>query len=157
MKTIFLNILLKLKLSMLPIFSVLLAFIVPIKPLMLIVGFSIFIDTIFGIVKARKLKQKVISKKLSRIVSKMVLYELAILLFFCIEKYIIGDFIGLITSIPLILTKIVTATLVTIEIVSINENYEVISGVNIWSKFKSFLMKGKELKEDIKDIVDPNK
>lgn len=148
-----LELLMKLKSSLLTVFAVIVAFLTPIIPLILTVGCAIFLDTIMGLWKAKKLKEKTTSRKLSKIISKMVLYESATILFFCIEKFILGDFILLVTSIPFVLTKIVAAILVTVEVVSINENYHSISGVNLWQKFKLFLARTKTLKSDIDDLT----
>ena len=46
--------------------SVIIAFITPIKPLMIVVGLFIVIDTITGIYKVFKTKEKFSSRKLSR-------------------------------------------------------------------------------------------
>jgi len=147
----------KIKTSLVAVIGIVMAFLVPIIPLLLIVGGAILLDTIFGIIKAKKLGDPVTSRKMSKIVSKMVLYESAVVLFFCIEKFVLGDIIGLFTSIPLILTKLVVTTLLFIEGTSINENYQAISGVSIWGKFKSLLSRGKELKKDFKELTGDTK
>jgi len=129
-----------------------LAFILPIRPLILVVGLCICLDTLIGLYRSKKLKQKITSHKLSNVISKMVLYQSAILLFFCIEKYILADFIAIFTGIEWFLTKIVAATLAAIELKSINESYEVITGYSLWDKFKGFLKRGKELKNELSDF-----
>jgi len=126
----------------------------PIIPLIIIVGVAIFVDSIFGILRANKVKEPITSRKFSKIISKMVLYQSAIILAFAVEKFILGDIIGLFTSIPFILTKIVTTTLLFIEATSINENYLAISGVSIWKKFKTLLNRTKEFQKNIKKITD---
>jgi hypothetical protein len=136
------------------ILGILFAFITPIIPLILIVGAAILLDTIFGIRRAKKLKEKVTSRKLSALVSKMVLYQSAVIGFFVIDKFILGDFILMFTAIPLVLTKLVTVTLLYIECKSINENYYIISGISMWSKFKEMLKRTKEIKNDIEDIIE---
>lgn len=143
-----------LKTSLSAVFGIVLAFLMPIIPLMLTVGAAIAIDTICGIMKAKKLKDKITSRKMSKLISKLVLYQSAVVLFFCIEKFILSDIIGLFTSIPLILTKLVTTTLLFIEATSINENYQTITGISIWKKFKDLLARAKEIKEDVGEIVD---
>lgn len=140
------------KLSIYAILGIIFSFLIPIVPLFLIIGVSIVIDTIFGILRAKKIKQKITSRGLSKLISKMVLYDSAVLLFFCIEKFILGDIIGVFTSIPLILTKIVATTILFIELKSINENYEIISGVNFWTTFKILLQRSKDLKSEITSI-----
>ncbi len=143
-----------LKTSITAVFGILLAFLLPIIPLILIVGAAIFLDTAIAIYKAYKLNETITSRKLSSIVSKMVLYQSAIIGFFCIEKYILGDVIIMITAIPFVLTKLVTVTLLFIEMQSIVENYSAISGVNIFSKFKEMITRTKEVKESVEDMIE---
>lgn len=148
------TLILNIKSSLTAIFGIILAFIAPIIPLLLITFLAVAVDLVFGILKAKKLKQKIDSRKASHTISKGTLYGMAIFISFCIEKYITGDIVGLFTSIPLVVTKLVTCTLLFIETMSINENYQVISGVSIWGKFKEMLKRAKEVKEDIKDLKD---
>lgn len=142
------------KASLTAIIGIVLAFLTPVIPLMLTVGAAIAIDTVCGIIKAKKLKDSITSRKMSKLISKLVLYQAAIVLFFCIEKFVLSDIIGIITQINLILTKLVATTLLFIEGTSINENYQAITGVSIWKKFKDMLARAKEVKEDIGNIVD---
>ena len=83
----------------------------------------------------------------------MVLYNSAVILFFCIEKYILGDFTLMVTAIPFVITKLVTTTLLFIEITSISESYKAITGVSLWDKAKSMLSRGKEIKTIIQGIT----
>ncbi len=129
------------------------AFLMPIKPLMVLVGLMIFLDTIFGVWKCKKQGTKVTSKGLSAIVSKMVLYQFAVILVFALEKFMFGDFILLFTAIPLFLTKVVATLLVGIELTSISENIEEATGVNIWQKIKDMLGRAKKIKNDVNDII----
>lgn len=152
MKTQITILLINFKLSIYAILGIIFSFLIPIIPLFLIIGVSIVIDTVFGILRAKKIKQKITSRGLSQLISKMVLYNSAVLLFFCIEKFILGDIIGVFTSIPLILTKIVATTILFIELKSINENYEIISGINFWTTFKILLQRSKDLKSEITSI-----
>jgi hypothetical protein len=83
----------------------------------------------------------------------MVLYQTAVILFFCVEKFILGDIIGLFTSIPLILTKVVTTVLLYIEATSISESYEIMYGVSLWKKFKELIRRTGETKQEIQEIL----
>lgn len=134
------------------IVGIVLSFLMPIIPLILTVGGAIALDTITGVYRSYKAKEAITSRKLSVIVSKMLLYQLALVLFFVIETYVLQDIIGAFTSIPLILTKLVTTVLLFIELTSINENYKDISGVNVWDKFKDLLKRAKDIKSDIDSI-----
>jgi len=140
--------------SSITIVGILLTFLTPIIPLLILVGIAIAADTIFGIIRAKKLKQKITSRKMSQIVSKMVLYQGAVILFYSIEHFILGDIIGLFTSIPLILTKLVTSTLLFIELTSVSENIESAYGINLWKKFKEMVSRAKQVKEELEDFKD---
>ncbi len=147
MKELFTATLAKIKLAHL--FAIIISFLAPIQTIILTVGACIFADTFMGVWRAKKQGQQITSRRLSNIVSKMVLYQAAIILFFLIEKFILVDFITLFTAIPFFLTKLVACTLCFIECKSINENYEMISGISLFGKFKDMLTRAKELKEDI--------
>lgn len=135
------------------ILIILSAFLMPIKPLIILVGLMIFLDTIFGVWKCKKKGVKVTSKGLSSIVSKMVLYQSSVILFFALEKWIVGDFILVFTSIPLFLTKLIATLLVGIEITSISENIEEATGLSIWQRIKVMLGRVKEIKDDVNDVL----
>ena len=143
-----------LKNSILAAYGILIAFLTPIIPLMIIVFGAIILDTIFGVLRAKKVKEPITSRRLSKIISKLLLYQLVIILAFSTEKFILSDIIGIFCQIPLIGTKLVTTLLLFIEGTSINENYKILSGVSLWQKVKDLVGRGKELKKDIKDIVD---
>ena len=135
-------------------FTTLLLFFAPIQGLLISVGTAIALDTIFGIAKAIKLKEKITSRKLSNIVSKFVLYQAAVLLIFTIDIFLLGEFFKLWFSIPFFFTKIVTIILIFIEAVSIKENFEEAFNVNVFRLLKKFLKRSVEIKEDI-DILKP--
>lgn len=136
------------------IFVPVLAFLAPIVPLVLTVGIFIIADTIFGIAKIIKQKgwKGYTSKGLSSIVSKMVLYSSCVLLTFCLEKFLLDEFIHILTEIPYFLTKLVAILLCYIEVKSILENFEAITGVNLWSAFKGMLSRAKNIKKEIEDL-----
>lgn len=128
------------------------AFFLPISGILFLVGFSIFVDTLTGIWKARKLKIPITSRKLSAIVSKLFLYELAVIGFYLIDKFILNDIILTFFSVPLMLTKILALVLVSIELTSINENYISIKNISIFQSLKNLFSRAKEIKNDIDEI-----
>lgn len=130
------------------------AFLLPIQPLLLTVGLFIAADTVLGIWRANKRKEKITSRKLSNVVSKMILYQGAVLLFFALEKFILGDFVSAFVNIPWFLTKLVAATLCLIEIKSIDESFVLIYGFSVWDRFKSFLKRAKGVKDDFQGFSD---
>ena len=132
------------------------AFFLPISGILFLIGFAILVDTITGIWKAKKLKIKITSRGLSAIVSKLFLYEVAVILTYLIDKFILNDILLQFFSVPLMLTKILSLVLVSIEAISISENYKAVKGIDIWSALKNLLQRSKEIKTDI-DGVRSNK
>lgn len=130
------------------------AFFLPISGILFLVGFSIIVDTLTGIWKARKLKIKITSRKFSAIVSKFFLYELAVIGFYLIDKFILNDIILVFFSVPLMLTKILALVIVSIELTSINENYIAIRKISIFQALKNLFSRAKEIKNDIDEIRD---
>jgi len=118
------------------------------------IGVLISIDTMTGIWKANKLKEKITSRKLSSIISKLALYEVTVIMFFLIDKFILNDIILTFFSVPFMLTKVVALVLASIEVMSINENYKVISAKNLdlWQSMKLLFARAKDINDDIKKI-----
>jgi len=110
------------------------------------------VDTLTGIWKAKKLKIKITSRKLSAIISKLMLYEVAVIGFYLIDYFILNDIILKFFSVPLMLTKILSLVLCIIEVISISENYKAVKGIDIWSAFKNLLQRSKEIKQDIDGV-----
>lgn len=134
------------------LFAMLLAFFAPIQGIMLTVGFLIFMDTAFGIWKARKKKEKLTSRGFSKIISKMFLYEGAIIGFFLIDKYILGDILFRLFSVEFLLTKLVGLVLASVEVFSIDENYRAVKKYGLWHAAKQLLARTREVKEELKDF-----
>jgi len=128
------------------------AFFLPISGILFLIGFAIVVDTITGIWKAKKLKIKITSRKLSTIISKMMLYEVAVIGFYLIDFWILNDIILKFFSVPLMLTKILSLVLVSIEVMSINENYKAVKGIDIWQGMKNLFARAKEIKTDLNGL-----
>jgi phage-related holin len=131
------------------------AFLIPIKALIFLLFFMIVIDTITGLYKARKTKETITSRKLSKIVSKMVLYQLGLITFFVLDFFLFGEIILKFVDIQYFLTKVVAIFFASIELVSINENINQACGINLFKTFKQYLLRIKEVKNEI-DEVNPN-
>jgi hypothetical protein len=128
------------------------AFFLPISGILFLIGFAIFVDTLTGIWKSKKLKIPITSRKLSAIISKLFLYELAVIGFYLIDYWILNDIIMTFFSVPLMLTKILALTLVSIEVMSINENYISIRKISIWDSLRNLFLRAKEIKQDLNEI-----
>lgn len=131
---------------------IILAFLAPIAPLLILVGFAIGADTLFGIVRSVKKKRAITSRRLSALVSKMFLYQFAVIGMYIVDKFLIGELVTMFTAIPLVLTKLVVATLLSIELKSINENVESGFGINLWNQFKKMVRRAKSVKNDIEEL-----
>ena len=126
----------------------------PIYGLLISVGAAIILDTFTGIFKSIKLEgfQSIRSKKLSNIVSKLLLYEICILFLFLIYKFLLNEFIIRSFGIEYMFTKICAILLIFVELVSIKENIESAFKIDLWSMIKKILSRAKEVKSDIDEI-----
>ena len=128
------------------------SFFLPIVGILILIGVSVIVDTITGIWKSYKLKTKVTSRRLSAIISKILLYEVTVMLFYLIDYYIINDIVLAFFSVELLITKILALVLVSIEVISINENYKAVKNIDLWQSLKNLFARAKEVTQDFKDI-----
>ena len=138
--------------SSLQLLAVVSTFFLPITGILFLIGFSIVIDTITGIWKSKKLGVPITSRKLSAIISKLMLYEVAVILFYLIDRFILNDIILTFFSVPLMLTKILSLVLVSIEVMSISENYKAVKGIDLWQAMKLLFARARDIKQD-KDTI----
>jgi hypothetical protein len=154
MKTQLSLLLISIQSKLLTLISICLAFFLPISGILLMIGVLIVIDTVTGIKKANKLKEKITSRKLSAIISKLALYEMTVIMFFLIDRFILNDIILTFFSVAFMLTKIVSLVLASVEVISINENIKVISTKNLdlWQSAKALFARAKEVKDDLNKL-----
>lgn len=138
--------------SSLQLLAVVSTFFLPITGILFLIGFAIVIDTITGVWKAKKLGIPITSRKLSAIISKLMLYEIAVILFYLIDRFILNDIILTFFSVPLMLTKILSLVLVSIEVISISENYKAVKGIDLWQAMKILFARARDIKQDIDTI-----
>lgn len=115
-------------------------FIVTAEPALWIIGLLIFTDTLTGIWGAIKTKglKSIRSRKLGRIITKIILYPLAILVAHATEQV-------LTPSVPW--ETIVVGIIATVELKSIYEKMGVILGYDLWRRIKKEVWKEKEIGE----------
>ena len=138
--------------SSLQLLAVVSTFFLPITGILFLIGFAIVVDTITGIWKSKKLGVPITSRKLSAIISKLMLYEVAVILFYLIDRFILNDIILTFFSVPLMLTKILSLVLVSIEVISISENYKAVKGIDLWQAMKLLFARARDIKQDIDTI-----
>jgi hypothetical protein len=119
-----------------------LAVFAPIKALILVTGILIFSDLISGILAARKKGQKISSAGMRRTVTKVAVYNAAIMLGFLTETYMLDGFLPL--------SKIAAGLISVVEFKSILENLDTINGSSI---FKSLIEKLGSVNDDKKPEV----
>ena len=132
--------------------AIILSFFLPIVGILILIAASVILDTITGIWKAKKLKQPITSRRLSAIISKILLYEATVMLFFAMDKFLLNDIVMQFFSIELLTTKILALTMVSIEVISINENYKQVKGIDLWASLKNLFARAKEVTSDFKNI-----
>ena len=152
MRTQLLILLTNIRLASTKLLGIIGAFFLPITGILFLIGFAIVIDTLTGIWKAKKLNIPITSRKLSAIISKLMLYEVAVILFYLIDRFILNDIILVFFSIPLMLTKILSLVLVSIEVMSISENYKAVKGIDLWQAMKLLFARARDIKQDIDTI-----
>ena len=127
-------------------------FLMPISGLLFLVGFVILLDTITGVWKSIKHKVPITSRGLSAIISKMLLYEVTVIMFYMIDQFILNKIILQFFSVELMLTKVLSLILVSIEVMSINENYKAVKGLDLWQAMKNLFARAKDIKKEVDEI-----
>ena len=138
--------------NLMQLLAVVSAFFLPITGILFLIAFAILVDTITGIWKAKKLKIPITSRGLSAIISKLFLYEVAVILTYLIDRFILNDILLQFFSVPLMVTKILSLVLCSIEVISINENIKAVKGIDLWASLKNLLQRSKEIKGDIDGV-----
>jgi hypothetical protein len=132
--------------------AIILSFFLPIVGILILIAASVILDTITGIWKSKKLKQPITSRRLSAIISKILLYEATVMLFYAMDKFLLNDIVSSFFSIDLLTTKVLALVLVSIEVISINENYYAIYQKDLWYALKNLFARAKEVTSDFKNI-----
>ena len=123
-----------------------LAVLSPVKPMIYVALLAIMLDTSFGVWRSVKKGgwKAIKSRRLSHVISKSLLYCGSILFIFLVEKYIASDLLAHFIAVDLVMTKIVAFFCVAVEIKSINESYESVTGKNLLKSLREFVTRAKE-------------
>ena len=106
------------------------AVLAPIKMVLLVTGILIFADLISGIIAAKKRGEEISSAGLRRTITKVAIYNAAIILGFLAETYMLDGFLPI--------SKIASSLIALVECKSLYENLDEIRGGNL---FKSLIDK----------------
>jgi len=142
----------KTKLYSMELLAIVSSFFLPIYGILILIFFCIVFDTITGIWKAKKTKTPVTSRRLSAIISKVLLYEATVMLFYLMDFYLLNDIVMTFFSVELLTTKILALVLVSVEVISINENYKAVKGIDLWASLKNLFARAKEVTQDFKNV-----
>jgi hypothetical protein len=157
MKTQFYILTTKLQTYSVQLMAIVSSFFMPICGILVLIFSAVLLDTITGIWKAKKTKQSVTSRKLSAIISKILLYEATVMLFYAMDKFLLNDIVISFFGIELLTTKVLALVLVSVEIISINENYKAVKGIDLWASLKNLFARAKEVTSDFKNINEKDK
>lgn len=140
------------KAKLLLMIASMLAVIAPVFPMIYIAILAILIDTGFGVWRSVKKGgwKSIKSRRLSHVISKSLLYSGAILFTFLIEKYIAADLIAQFVAVDLVMTKVIAFFCVVVEVKSINESYESVTGKNMLKALRGFVTRAKEEADKLK-------
>ena len=136
-----------------PVFLAFCTFVSPIAGVLAAVGIFIAADAVFARYRCYVLKVKWTSRKFrSGLIPKVITYNLFVLSFFFLDKYVINDFIHLFTAIPFALTKILAMVLIYVELKSIDESFEAIKGKSLLRYLVEMITHAKKLNKQMSDI-----
>jgi hypothetical protein len=128
----------------------LISILAPVKGMVFMCVFFIWLDLGFGIWRSRKLKKPLRSRGLARTISKSLLYSGGIVAVFMLEKYVLADLIGMFISVDLVLTKAFTFYCIFTELKSMNESYFDVTKKDVLKGFKEFITAKKQEWDELK-------
>jgi len=139
------------KITLSSILKSLYLFFAPVGGLLLVVGLSTILDTIFGIAKAKKLGEPITSKDFRMgYVPKTMGYLGVVICIFLLDTLILNELIKNILDFDYFATKIVSLVLILNEVKSMDESWVVLKGYSFIDKFKESITQIKDIKKQIK-------
>lgn len=104
----------------------LLAVFAPIQPMLIVTGVLVVLDFATGIYAAHKLGTPIVSSRMRDTITKMLVYQIAILTGFLMEKYLLADLLPI--------SKIAAGVVAVVEGTSLFENLDKIYGKPIFKE-----------------------
>ena len=117
----------------------LVVFVADIEAALLAILFLILADTFTGIWSSVKKNQYISSRRAGRILSKLILYPLAVIVSKVTQEYLSPE-------IPWV--QVTAGIIAVVEIKSIFENMSTVLGFDLWARVKDALWKGKNENKD---------
>jgi len=138
---------------LLTFFLSVIAFLSPIQGSLIAVGVFIFADLLVARYRCYRKSIKWTSRKMfSGFVIKTIVYQSSVILFFILDYTLINEFIKSIFPFDYLLTKLLALMLIHIELKSIDESIEVLTGKGIFVRFFDMLKTAKSVKDKIKEV-----
>ncbi len=106
------------------------------------------LDTGVGIWKSKKMNTPITSRKMSRVIQKMLIYQLCVITFFALDYAMIHDFVIESLAVDYALTKVVALVLISIEFYSIDESFNEATGRGLIDRFKDLIKGYKSIKNE---------
>ena len=109
----------------------------PVAPIIYTLSSVILLDFIFGICRARKLKEEITSRKMSQSLPKILLYNSIILVLYFVDRDVLNTGIGL--------EKAAATLMIFMEMKSIDESFNLIFGYSLWNRLIESIERGKSI------------
>jgi hypothetical protein len=119
------------------LFASLFGVLLPVAPIIYTLTLVIFADFIFGICRAKKMKETITSRKMSQSLPKILLYNSIILVLYFVDKEVLNTGIGL--------EKLGASLMIIMEMKSIDESFNTIFGYSLWNRLVESIERGKSL------------
>lgn len=130
------------------------AVLAPIQPLLLSVGFVIFLDTLLGIISSIKIKT-FDPFKVFIVLYKMLIYQLTVLSIYLIDFAITNDLLNKFVDLPaFFITKLVALVFIIKELTSVTKHINLIFNTDIVSSTKKFLFGSINFYKNLKDAYE---
>ena len=130
--------------------KILIAFFAPIGGIVLLVGLSTVIDTLFGIWRAYKMGEKVTSRKARYgFIPKVLSYCSAVCLIYASDYYMINDLTKMVVSAEFLSTKLLALVLIAIEVKSMDESFKDVKGWSFIDRITDLVIKAKNMKKEL--------
>lgn len=132
-----------------PVLASILAVFAPIKGMLIVTAILIACDLISGLLAAKKRGEKISSAGLRRTLTKILVYNMAILTGFLVQTYMVSDVLPI--------TALIAGVISLVELKSILENLNSVNGTDIFRSLIEKLGSVNDVKESPTKVRPPKK
>lgn len=135
------------------VINFILAIILPVGVYLLIIGGLMFVDTLLGLYRVKKNKEKFIwSKFFKGLITKMYVYTPIIVCVYWMDFHLLNDIVKLFINVDLLFTKLASLILSSTEITSINKNFKAVTGKSLLDRLRNVVKVAHSVKNEINDF-----